>query len=152
MNKTTFLILLLVLSAFSILAQSEKNIEPKQIVADARLSEAFGNDFVERIIAENPSLVQYYNFFLDNSYYIAELPQEKTEFINSLPSLSISPQSDLSKINVLNYDVQLNFDKETYFRMQNSNKVMVFYSGEELNEKFNAHRKNLALLNKSRTK
>ncbi|MEA3446185.1 MAG: hypothetical protein U9R19_15810 [Bacteroidota bacterium] len=153
MKKTfTLMILLFALSALWQDGYAQETINIKSIQADARINDAFGNEFVERIRLENPNLVLYYNFFLDNSYYFTELPGDKTEFLNSAKTLPIAPGSDKKVINVLKFKLNLKFDQRTYFRLSESNKVMVFYSGDELNEKYNEHRRMFGLLTETETK
>lgn len=133
-------------------AWSQENNPNANPTPDARLIDAFGQSFADRLMQENTNLLVYYNFFLDNSYYITELPADKSDFLESLAKLPIAPETDQKDINVLKYELTLKFDKEIYFRMSESNKVMVFYEGEKLNEKYNTHRRALGLITESTTK
>ncbi|MCF8370629.1 MAG: hypothetical protein K9H64_03335 [Bacteroidales bacterium] len=152
MKKTFFLfVMAIALSAFHTEAWSQEHNPVQKIDPDSRLVEAFGQSFADRLVQENSNLLVYYNFFLDNSYYITELPDDKADFFESLTKLPIAPDTDPKNINVLKYEIKLKFDKETYFRMSDSNKVMVFYSGEKLNEKYNEHRRALGLVTETPT-
>lgn len=152
MKKTFFLcVMAIMLQAIFSGAYSQEPNPVQKIDPDARLVEAFGQSFADRLVEENPNLLVYYNYFLDNSYYITELPLDKADFLESLAKLPIAHDTDSKIINVLKYEIKLKFDKETYFRMSDSNKVMVFYTGEKLNEKYNEHRRALGLVTESRT-
>lgn len=129
---------------------SQDNNSNPQISPDVRLAEAFGTEFTDRLMHEKPNLVIYYNLFLDSSYYITELPVDKSDFLESIKVLPIDPTTDPKDINVLKYELKLKFDTEMYFRMSESNKVMVFYSGEELTKKYNDRRRALGLITESR--
>ena len=139
-----FFILLLVIVSVKAQTVKERNVAP-----DKRISEAFGEKFVLELKSDNQEMIMYYNFYLDNAYYITELPVDKYEFINSLVSLNINPFSTKNEINILMLDMKLNFEKETYYRIGNSQKVMVFYSGKDLTEKYNEYKNSKGLINNS---
>ena len=119
----------------------------KTVNPDARLSEAFDQAFVTKLQKENPALVLYYNFYLDSAYYISILPADKNEFLETLESIDVDNNIETSEINILKYDLKLSFDQRTYYRIGSSDRVMIFYSGQELNDKFNDYRASLGLLN-----
>ena len=153
MKKALFLLVVVyIIPMFCTLSVAQEKESSKLVTADSRLVDAMGESFVERIEKENQNMVIYNNFFLDNSYYISELPDGKSDFLNSLKTLPISPETDQKEINVLKYELNLNFDKETYFRMENSNKVMIFYSNEDLIRKYNEHRRVLGLITETTIK
>ena len=139
-----FFILLLVVVSVKSQTVKERNVAP-----DKRISEAFGEQFVLELKSDNQEMIMYYNFYLDNAYYITELPVDKSDFLNSLVSLNINPLSTKDKINILMLDMKLNFEKETYYRIENSQKVMVFYSGKDLTEKYNEYKNSKGLINNS---
>ncbi len=152
--KKTLIILtfLFILPALMQQGFSQEKFELKNIEPDSRMVDALGKNFVERIQVENPMLVLYYNYFLDNSFYITEYPEGKSEFVNSVKSLPILPETTLEEINVLKFKLNLKYDEQSYFRLSESNKIMVFYSGEELNKNYNEYRRTLGLLTETETK
>ncbi|MBT6685226.1 MAG: hypothetical protein HOB05_02760 [Bacteroidetes bacterium] len=119
---------------------------------DNRLFDCFENSYIEMLQEKNPSLIMYYNFFLDSSYYVVDLPAEKQEFVNKLESLDLGNDQDIKCVNVLKYDIKLDFEKITYFRLGNTQKMIVFYSGKELFEKYNDYRRSYGLIDESQEK
>jgi len=141
-----FLLIFTVLS-FNLNAQTSNILET--ITPDARIYVAFDNDFVNELKADNPALILYYNFYLDSAYSISELPADKNEFLSNLTSLDLDDNIKTSEINILKLDLDLNFEQQTYYRIGKSDRVMIFYSGKEFNEKFNDYRYSLGLLNQN---
>ncbi len=116
---------------------------------DVRLVEALGETFVNCLEAKNPNLLLCYKFFLDNTFYITESDNGKVGYLNSLNSLPINPGTDLKSINVLKFNLNLSFDKETRYQMAESNQMIVFHSGANLNSMFTSYRRDLGLTTKS---
>lgn len=143
----TFFILIFSVLSFSLNAQTSNILET--ISPDARIYEAFDNEFVNELKSDNPTLILYYNYYLDNAYYISELPADKNEFLSSLTSLDLDENIKLSEINILKLKLDLNFEQQTYYRIGKSDRVLIFYSGVELNNKFNDYRESLGLLNQN---
>ncbi len=126
---------------------AQNSFDLQSVKPDSRLVDAFDLSFVNRIQKENPALVLYYNFYLDSAYYISVLPADKNEFLSNLKSIDVDDNIETSEINILMYKLDLNFEQRSYYRIGNSDRVMIFYSGKELNEKFNDYRASLGLLN-----
>ena len=129
--------LLLTVGWLSVQAQNSTEILPQN--PDDRLVEAFGKADVEQLEKVRPRSIAYYNFYLDHAYRIVEMPTDKSDYLASLRALDIDPNASKSEINVLKFKLNLTHDKQTSFRMRQSNKIMVFYSGEEFNKMFEEH-------------
>lgn len=137
------MIFLLILSAS--FAQNTK----KQIVADPRIIEVFGQETVDFYLENNPSTIRYYNFFLDNSYSIAELPQEKMSGIQDIPELKLKEkfQSDvvdytdkgIENLNIMKYDLKIDSNVGPIYRLGNTNKLIFFLSGKEIQNLYNKY-------------
>ncbi|MEI6124647.1 MAG: hypothetical protein WCQ95_13600 [Bacteroidota bacterium] len=118
---------------------------------DARLYEAFGNDRVAFLKQNNPDLIGYYNFFLDNAFTITQHPVEKIAgIITSCPLLKLKNGSltidkpDMVKgtksINILKYLYKIEQNKTTQYRLDDSGIVIVFYPAKYFTEKYNKAR------------
>ncbi len=119
-------------------------------VPNSKLIEAFGKEKVEFIIKNNPQLIYYYNFYLDNVWYLSPLPQDKEKAQNIegqvvLP-LTSSGKVDKSKVNVLKLKIKRYYDKPSYYKIKNTSRLLVFLSEEKFNEKYNDYRRKLGLL------
>lgn len=113
-----------------VFSQNEKRGIPA--IADRRLTEVFEKDYIQKLETENPQIVQYYNYFLDNSYYIDPFPLGK-DFEYSTVEIG-----DIRNINPLKLNLKRSKDKRTYYRIGTSDKLLVFYSEDEFAKKLNA--------------
>jgi len=109
-----------------------------KVIPDARLYECFDSLFIETQLTDNPDIILYYNYFLDHSYYLTDLPP-KEDFIATLKSIDFPDDEDLTNLNVLKYKLELSNDKITYYRLGTSDRVIVFYEGNEITRRFNGY-------------
>ena len=115
----------------------------QNITPDARLIDYLGKEKVEILQKNNPDLIRYYNYFLDNSYMVSTVPQDKIAD-NSFPELILPLQGtkvDTKKLNVLKLNIQRKYDQRLYFKVKDSHDIFVFLSEKEFMEKYNAYRK-----------
>jgi hypothetical protein len=130
----TFFTLLLI-ATLSTLGMGQTNT-PTEI--DARLFDVYEADYLENLLENNPFLIQRWNFFLDNSYYIMDLAAEKGP--QSLPVIQID---DLENLNILLLQKELELtrqhDKMTAYKIAGTDKALVFRSGKEFTELLNKH-------------
>ena len=95
MKKILFLSLLFSCSFFTFVnAQSEPSHTTAPI--DSRLFEIYSGDYLENLQTANPYLLKRWNFYLDHSWYLTELPAEKD--MDSYATIQIE---DLSNFNIL---------------------------------------------------
>lgn len=108
------------------------------ISIDPRLYEAFDSQHLENLVTENPFLIQRWNYYLDNSWYLDDLPPEKESA--EYPSVNIE---DIENINILvlerEQQLRRDWDRRIIYRITGHQKVLVFYSGKEFTEKLNEH-------------
>jgi hypothetical protein len=138
---STFFLLILSMT----FAQSPK----EKIAADPRIIEVFGQETVDFYLENNPSLIQYYNYFLENSYSIQEIPQEKMGDLQTIPELKRKEkfQSDfidytekgLENLNIMKFDLKIDPNIGSIYRLGNTNKIIVFLSGNEIQNKYNKY-------------
>ncbi|MGB0861652.1 MAG: hypothetical protein ACPG19_02700 [Saprospiraceae bacterium] len=131
MNKSFTLVLLFVLiGSVTTFAQAE-------IPIDQRLYDVFDGDFLKKLQADKSFHLQYYNFSLDNSYQIIEIPKEKNM---KLPKVKIK---DLDKINILKLQKEQkltkSLDSPTYYQIKGSNKVLMIRSEKDFAKRLNKH-------------
>jgi hypothetical protein len=127
-------------------AQAQKS----QVIADPRVIEVFGQETVTFYLENNPSIIQYYNFFLDNSYSIQDMPQEKMGELQNIPELKLkeSFQTDyvdysekgIENLNIMKFDFQIDPNVGPIFRLGNTNKLIIFLSGKEIQNLYNKYK------------
>jgi len=118
-----------------------------KITPDQRLIDYLGTEKVNTLQKNNPNLIAYYNFYLDNAYILEEIPADKLAG-NGFSTLTAPLQNgkvNTKKLNILLLDIQRKFDTRVYYKVKGSSQVFVFLSEKEFMEKYNAHRKQLGL-------
>jgi hypothetical protein len=125
-----FLLLLLPITSFS---QSNESSP----IPDERLVEAYGADYINRLVEDNPFLIKRWNFYLDNAYFITDnVPEKEADY-------KVIQIENLEQINILTIEkeqkLERAWDVPTIYKIDNSNKLLVFYSGKVFTEKFKAH-------------
>ena len=142
MKKILFFIAI-VFSAVSMLAQ--------QVTPDARLLQVWDEETIQHHVNFSPTTIQYYNYFLDHAYFIEDFPVEKMNVYADIPNLQLKSEfsnesSDFSpeglkNLNIMKYDLSLLPDRRVTYRLGNTGKIIVFYSGYEISSEFNKVRK-----------
>ncbi|MBK9012599.1 MAG: hypothetical protein IPM82_00075 [Saprospiraceae bacterium] len=135
MKKILFITLLFSCPFFTFVnAQSELSHTTTPI--DSRLLEIYSGDYLEHLQTANPFLLKRWNFYLDNSWYLTELPSEKD--MDSYATIRIE---DLSNINIMSierkFDLKRNWDKQLVCKIENTNQALVLLAGKAFNEKLN---------------
>ena len=147
--KIVLILFVAILFQNGVYAQTENNTG---ITPDERISKAFGDKYVAELMEDDQALILYYNYYLSNAYFVEEMPMDKSDFLDNLVSLDIDSNDEGNEINILLLDLDLNFEKRTYYRMKKSQYVMVFYSGTELNESFNKYKSSFVINNNEQSK
>jgi hypothetical protein len=119
-------------------ANAQENQAHTRLSFDHRLLAVYDADHLSTLQAENPFLIQRLNFYLDHAWYISPLPVEK--ITPDMPSVKID---DLDNINILVLEKEQHltrdWEKLMIYRIENSDKALVFLSGKEFTEQLNKH-------------
>lgn len=139
--------LILSMLLLTVMGLTFAQVQKTQVVADPRVIEVFGQETVTFYLENNPSLIQYYNFFLDNSYSIQDMPQEKMGELQNIPELKLKElfQTDyvdysekgIENLNIMKFDFQIDPNVGPIFRLGNTNKLIIFLSGKEIQNLYN---------------
>lgn len=128
-------ILTLILLTLSILSFAQKK-SSETVEIDDRLTEVYGKEYLTNLQTQNPFLLQRWSFYLDNAYYIVDFPTKKGS-----PDYPIIEVVDLNNMNILllekSQKMTRDFDKLTKYKIKGTNKILVYYSGKEFNQKLN---------------
>lgn len=117
-----------------IFAQSENTTKPP---IDQRLYDVFDAKTLEQMQEKTPSMLAYYNFFLDNAYEIQPLSITKTsDYID----VTIDDLSHLNILKVINeQSLKRDYNNQTIYKIAGTNKMLILVSEKELVEQFNLH-------------
>ena len=114
------------------------NIQAQKMPAepDSRLYAAFDSAYLERLKTDNPNLLLRWNYYLDNAFIISDFPAAKGE-ITQYPEVQIP---DIANVNILvlekTQSLHRDWHKPTFYRIGDTGKVLMYYSGEDFNRKF----------------
>ncbi|MBM77194.1 MAG: hypothetical protein CL846_01810 [Crocinitomicaceae bacterium] len=136
MRKTTFIIYTLLFFSLTLNAQ---------IKVDSRILDVYGEEYVNEVLANIPNRIQHLNYYLNNSYEIKKLDvieSKKIPLISKyLRVLKHKEKNnyvpDLNNFNILMYDAPRDKNFKKFYRLDNTDYVIVFYSIEEFLRKRN---------------
>jgi len=118
----------------SLLAQKNTSTE---VSPDARLIEAYGKEYVERLQEQQPFLIKRWNYYLDHAYYIADESEEKA---GDYPTVEIE---NLKSLNILKLEkeqkISRDWDLPKAYKIGDTGKLLVYYSGKTFVQKLNEH-------------
>ena len=137
----------LIILFLSVFLMSSSFAQTNTNVPDPKLIDAFGQETVDYYINNAPHLISYYNFFLNYSYKIVEMPQEKMSEIDQYPEMRLKekflqePQdfseNGLNDLNILKYEIKIDQVGGAIYRLGNTNKLIIVYSGKEITAMYN---------------
>lgn len=140
MNESFFMrafYLIVVLLGCSSWLAGQSQTEPK-VEIDERLFEVYEEDYLHKLQETQPTIIQRWNFYLDNAYYIVTYPEEKGRA--NFPEIVIE---DLSDFNILKlertFGMTRDFESETAYAIAGTDKVLAYYSGKKFVQKLNEH-------------
>lgn len=109
---------------------------PRPAIPDARLYAVFDSVYLENVSAHNPTLLLRWNFYLDNAFIISDFPAAKGD-VAQLPVVQIP---DLKQVNILLLEktqrLARDWEKPVLYRIGDSDKVLMYFSGKDFNQKF----------------
>jgi len=128
--------LLILLLSSGIFAQTATS--PAAVEIDQRLYDVYDTDYLEKLKTVNPFVLQRWNYYLDHSFFIADLDPDKQ--ITPTGTIEIS---DIDNINVLLLEKEQKLEKQrslpTYYKIAGTNKYLVFHPVDKFVKKLNEH-------------
>jgi hypothetical protein len=132
---------LLVLLGILPMLMSAQN-QPIKTSIDPRIYAVYGHEYVNRIAHTNPFLIQYWTFYLDHAFAVMDIPVEKEDDKSMHPVIKVS---NLEQINILQLEKDLqikpNWDRLSIYRIQNTEKLLVYYPVDNFVRELNEWRK-----------
>ena len=119
---------------------------------DQRIVEAYGTEAVNQLIAEEPQRLEYLEFYLDNSYYLFNHAAKAGSGIPMISEVAKNTQnkapeqitfpapSNFETFNALLWQFETHPTKRTVYGIDGTNKVLMFYSDKELEQKYNEYK------------
>jgi len=126
-------------------AVAQKQVE---ITPDQRVVESYGHEFIDNLQNTNTDRIDYLNFYVEHSWYLAEIPLRNDEkfpkvsdVINPKFAPTLTDQGfDVSNPNILPYNFKRFQETESVYRIDNTNQVIVFYPIEDFMNSYNQSR------------
>ncbi len=111
--------------------------QSSEVKIDERLLEVFDQAYLNNLQTTNPFLIQRWNYYLDNAYYIAE--DVKT---TQHPYLDVVI-NDVKQFNIFLLEreqgIKRAYQQEVAYRINGTNKVLVYYAAKDFTAKLNKH-------------
>lgn len=122
-------------------------VSAQAVQIDKRLEKGYDAEYLKRIQAKTPIILELLNFELDHSWYI-EAP-EMQQKINDIPYLYYKdPETgeragmvesiEIGNVNITEFYVERPYDHRAFYRVGKTNTIIGFYSNKEVSEMFNA--------------
>lgn len=125
MKYTFNVALILGLMSFSLLVSAQNSTE-----SDARLADKFSKKELRSLSQDE---LNYWTFFLDNSYQIVDVPKEKPDAVQSSIKLSGMEKKD---INVFKLGLKSHAFARDYFKIEGTDKMLVVLPLTEIDQKY----------------
>ena len=107
------------------------------IQIDDRLYDIYEADYLDRLLKERPFLIQKWNFYLENAYYLTD---DEKALSQDQPTIVVK---DVSNINIIalmrEYELLSHPQLEKSYRIANSSQVLVLRSSRDITEALNKH-------------
>jgi hypothetical protein len=115
---------------------------------DPRLYATFGTEYIEESLRTDVFSLQRWTFYLDNAYFIVDESPTKDNSAGEYPTVRIP---DLARINILQLEkeqlLKRDYYSESIYRIEGTTKYLVYHSGRNFIEAFNAFRGHLKIKN-----
>ena len=136
-----FLIILpFVVGPLSIIQSQTVQKSPKAI--DARIYEVYEKSYVDELALNDAFWVHRWTFYLDNAFFVTDEILSKDGNEETYPSVKIK---DLAQINILQLEneqhLKHDFYTSTIYKIEGSNKCLVYLPGRDFVEKLNEYLK-----------
>ena len=99
---------------------------------DERLLSKFSEEQIRDFQQDHPRALEYWTFYLDNSFEIIEAPLEKD--LSELEEVKIK---GLKSMNILDLEITMLGQSSQKFRIKGTDKILVLYSKERFIQLFN---------------
>jgi hypothetical protein len=124
------LILFFFLSLPTMIFSQNTSVKP-----DARLYDALEKTYIDSLVKVNSNLINYYNYYLDNAYFIAD-DEKSDKKVGEVP-LSVKV-ADVNNINILKLEHEQGLKPQLYFttiyKIEGTQKYLCYYSSEVFKE------------------
>lgn len=100
--------------------------------SDDRLLARFEAEHLSMLAAEHPQILAYWNYYLDHSYYLADVPPEKGVGMETIDL------PDDGVINIFELPVKPAARERVYYKVSGSDQLLILYSEFEMAARFRA--------------
>lgn len=100
---------------------------------DKRLLEKYPESQILDLQSSNPEIISYWTYFLDHGYVIADIPAGKENDFTDVIKIR-----NIDRFNILSLPVGTPGEHPKYYRIQNSQKILVLLSNDDFVKKYKA--------------
>lgn len=137
------LMFIILVFAFVSYADAQSSLQP-----DPRLKKAYDSEYLENLKQNSPTTLEYLNFELDNSWFIAGpeiLPKaDAMEYLyyrdveSGTKSDVLVEVTNVEDINIAEYYYDRKYDSYVFYKIGDSGVIIGFYSVVEMAKKYNS--------------
>ena len=121
-----------------------QTVQKSPETVDARIYEVYDKSYVDELARDDAFWVHRWTFYLDNAFFVTDEILSKDGNEETYPSVKIK---DLTNINILQLEneqhLKHDFYTSTIYKIEGSNKCLVYYAGRDFVEKLNAFLKSI---------
>lgn len=103
---------------------------------DQRLLARYSQERIEELLKEQPSIIEYWTYYLDNSYTI--LDGESTG--KALPTERELKIKNLDNFNILDLDIHMDRQKPQAYRIKGTGQYLILKSNSQFSKEFSRNR------------
>jgi hypothetical protein len=148
MKRALTSLLVIVFTQVPFFLFSQQNTVFNTAAIDQRLYAVFGKEYIDESLRSDLFSLQRWTFYLDNAFIIVSEPPTKDGSAGDFPTVRIP---DLAHINILQLekeqDLKRDYNTQSIYRIEGTTKYLVYHSGQQFIEAFNAFRDELKIKN-----
>ncbi|MBN2683088.1 MAG: hypothetical protein JXR58_11310 [Bacteroidales bacterium] len=130
-----FVLVLAMVIPFLTIAQDGKKVNPK-------LKTKYSQEYLDKMLADNPDRMEFLNFYTDNTCYIVDMPSKPIDFIeleklNSEPGMEKNIEAkDLVNFNMYNFNIVPSLKDTKYYKAGNTGKLIIVRPENDVNRMY----------------
>ncbi len=104
---------------------------------DKRLLAKYSTDQIADLQKSNNAVLDYYSFYLDNSYILVDSEKSGKQLISTENELRIK---DLNDFNILSYKLTMDRNSRKIYKIKGSNTYLILLANSEFTDLYNRQR------------
>ena len=103
---------------------------------DERLLTRYSEERIEELLEKQPSIIEYWTYYLDNSYTIVDGETTGKAILTDRELKIRNPD----KFNILDFDIHMDRERPQSFRIKGTNQYLILKSDTQFSKEFSRNR------------